>query len=365
MRFDYSGFYEKMDVDNLLKVMEQDQLESDRYESVNSVLLYDTKVLAHGNLSIVVPTFKRFDTLIELLESIKIQTTEICQIVIVDNSGIEDVDRSSVEELVAIFSSLPIKYYVNEKNIGMIGNWNRCVKLADTEYVAMIHDDDILSRNYLDIISKCINIAEKKAPNFGIIRTNSVVFNHVEDIKDCNIDTCGGVFRITTSDILWGYPASNPPTCGMVFKKSAFLKCGTFIEETYPSADYYMSIQMYKNGYEILETIDVLGFYRIAINESMNPKTQMLFARMGSFLMAYAFEKFAKEYDRALYKAWYFDWVRGCYLSAKKADNNVFLEDFDLLGQVKLNGLNMFFRKIYRVLKMLKFCNTKNKVIKI
>ena len=365
MRFDYSKFYKEIDVDNLLKVMEQGQSEIDRYESVNSVLLYDTKVLAQGNLSIVVPTFKRFDMLIELLESIKIQTAELCQIIIVDNSGIYDADRNSIEELISKFELLPIKYYVNESNIGMIGNWNRCFKLADSEYVAMVHDDDILSRNYLDIISKCIDIAEKKISNFGIIRTNSVVFNHVKDLKDCKIDTCGGLFRITTSELLWGYPASNPPTCGMVFRKSAFLKCGAFIEETYPSADYYMSIQMYKNGYEILETKDVLGYYRIAINESMNTKTQILFARMGSFLMAYAFEKFAKEHDRFLYNAWYFDWIRGCYLSAKKADNNVFLEDVDLLGQVKLNGLNMFFRKIYRGLKKLKFCNTKNKVIKI
>ena len=44
--------------------------------------------------------------------------------------------------------------YVNKENIGMIGNWNRGFELANTKYVAMLHDDDMLADIYLEEINR-------------------------------------------------------------------------------------------------------------------------------------------------------------------------------------------------------------------
>ena len=44
----------------------------------------------------------------------------------------------------------------NETNLGSRGNWNRCLALADGEYVAMCHDDDVYEPTFIE---ECARLA--------------------------------------------------------------------------------------------------------------------------------------------------------------------------------------------------------------
>ena len=45
-----------------------------------------------------------------------------------------------------------VLYYKNASNLGMGGNWNRCIELANADWVVLLHDDDMLCENYLKTV---------------------------------------------------------------------------------------------------------------------------------------------------------------------------------------------------------------------
>src|SRR5262249_53249949 len=55
-------------------------------------------------------------------------------------------------ELVASFADPRIRYLRNEHNLGMAGNWNRCLEVAETDLVNLLHNDDELLPNYVEVM---------------------------------------------------------------------------------------------------------------------------------------------------------------------------------------------------------------------
>src|SRR5262245_36289058 len=43
-----------------------------------------------------------------------------------------------------------VRYLRNDRNLGMAGNWNRCLAAAETELVNLLHADDELLPSYID-----------------------------------------------------------------------------------------------------------------------------------------------------------------------------------------------------------------------
>jgi len=60
----------------------------------------------------------------------------------------EDSRAPSVPEAVARVGRGRVRYVKNEKNLGIDGNFNRCVDLAETDFVTVLHADDELMPNY-------------------------------------------------------------------------------------------------------------------------------------------------------------------------------------------------------------------------
>jgi glycosyltransferase involved in cell wall biosynthesis len=92
-------------------------------------------------LTIAIPVFERKDFFEEAIQSVLNQKTK-CEIIVVDNNSSHDFFEVRCREL-------GVKYFKNDENIGMFANWNMCFKLARTEYVMILGDDDILSDNYV------------------------------------------------------------------------------------------------------------------------------------------------------------------------------------------------------------------------
>jgi GT2 family glycosyltransferase len=68
------------------------------------------------------------------------QETQIpFEIVVVDNS--EQINMKFVEWLKEK-EYTKVCYYKNSQNLGMFGNWNRCITLSQGEWVLILNDDD-------------------------------------------------------------------------------------------------------------------------------------------------------------------------------------------------------------------------------
>ena len=74
--------------------------------------------------------------------------------VIISEDFSTDEIHQQIVQLLEKWTNLQIEYHFNKPALGMSGNWNHCIQLASTGYVALLHDDDFLYSNYLDEVAK-------------------------------------------------------------------------------------------------------------------------------------------------------------------------------------------------------------------
>ena len=114
-------------------------------------------------LTIAVPTFNRADDLALLLESFKSELTVApdCEIEIL---VVSNASTDSTDALVASYaSSIPgLRYIKNDSNIGMQGNFIKCLKESAGRYSWLIGDDEFLEPG---AIAKVVHVLKTYAGN--------------------------------------------------------------------------------------------------------------------------------------------------------------------------------------------------------
>lgn len=98
------------------------------------------------DVTIIIPTYKRLESLKRALASVWKQdiSNDKFDVLVLDN------DPTLKNETQVYLSGLNrdnLYYYKNRENLGAYGNMNRCMELARTDWVAMLHDDDVLFPN--------------------------------------------------------------------------------------------------------------------------------------------------------------------------------------------------------------------------
>jgi glycosyltransferase involved in cell wall biosynthesis len=93
-------------------------------------------------VSIVIPTYKRFDHLKKSLQSAKGQTYPSLQIVVTD-------DGSNDPEQDAYVRNQNVEYVTSERNHGFVHNLNRGLSRARGEYISILFDDDFFLPDYI------------------------------------------------------------------------------------------------------------------------------------------------------------------------------------------------------------------------
>lgn len=91
-----------------------------------------------STISICIPTYNRCQDLAHGLGSILSQTRGDFEVLVVDDGS---SDRTC--EVVDSFGDSRVRYTVNDNNMGIYGNFNRCLELAQGDYVAIYHDHDV------------------------------------------------------------------------------------------------------------------------------------------------------------------------------------------------------------------------------
>lgn len=242
------------------------------YKNVKSYLLWgDEKSVECPEVSIVMPCFKRPDYLRESLESALTQDFKgNYEIIICDNNDLNDIPTGN-QSVVEGFNDDRVLYYRNEKNIGMLGNWNRLVELAHAPFIVYLHDDDRLLPTALSTLMTI----QKKYDADGV----NASFNKIDaegkiisEVRFCTSKKYGILepMKITKSSVYDLFLGRNGGFgCGCLFRKKCLLETGGFSSEFYPSADYALNTVLatkYKIYFSKLPTF----CYRIAENESLS-----------------------------------------------------------------------------------------------
>jgi glycosyltransferase involved in cell wall biosynthesis len=98
-------------------------------------------------VSILIPVYNREHLVGETIESALAQTYSNIELIIVDNCSTDntwDVLKSYKEK------DNRIKIFQNNKNIGPVLNWKRCIDEASGEYVKILFSDDLIEPNFIE-----------------------------------------------------------------------------------------------------------------------------------------------------------------------------------------------------------------------
>lgn len=100
-------------------------------------------------ITYAIPFYKGRDLLHRALRSVLAQHSPNWRLLVCD-----DAQDDTVAKVIESFADARIRYARNPGRLGMVGNWNRCLELADTEYVTLLHADDELRPEYTTLFSQ-------------------------------------------------------------------------------------------------------------------------------------------------------------------------------------------------------------------
>ena len=97
--------------------------------------------------SICIPHYGNQAFLAEAIRSVINQTTSPAEMIISLDSPVDDAFRRQFD------ASFTMRWVENQTH-GIPSNWNNAVANATSEYVVLLHSDDVLAPNYLDVITR-------------------------------------------------------------------------------------------------------------------------------------------------------------------------------------------------------------------
>lgn len=257
---------------------------------IESKLIYGTPT-EDNDLCIMVPTYKRVDLLKKAINSLlsQIGPKQLkYQVFIVANDPLfklEDfADLRLPEEKFCIF--------VNEENLGMVGNINRCIYLSKGKYVTFLHDDDLLLNKYLIEIEKlyldglldeidclvpgCYSYFDPD--NDGIFGKRAIVRTKLKEVI-CAIVRIGKkrqlLERVSIDDCIkaWSTGGCGGPTCGVLYKRETLLQTNGYdIAWSYAFDTIYMFDFISK--YKVVFLNKRLAIYRMSDSASNTAKVE-------------------------------------------------------------------------------------------
>ena len=111
-------------------------------------------------LSICIPTYNRLQflkqSLVAITSQINDDNSSKIEIIISDNSS-TDGTEAYLESFIAKNSSISIKYFRQDSNVGADSNFLKVIDLSMGEFVYLVSDDDILLPGAIDKLLNCIN----------------------------------------------------------------------------------------------------------------------------------------------------------------------------------------------------------------
>lgn len=163
-------------------------------------------------------------------------------------------------------SAVPVRYFVNEPSLGPVGNWNRCLREARGEWVTVLHEDDLLYPNYLELVAPRL----REGVAAVAVRTEQGPFP-----AKMPPPASGKAPKVWTYPPKYFLKSSMSPFPGVMLRRDLALKLGGFAEAWGPLADYEFWYRVACAG-QVEVVREVGAFYRV----SPGQWTERAWARM-------------------------------------------------------------------------------------
>ena len=215
-------------------------------------------------VSVLIPVYNGEKVIAEAIKSCINQTYKNIEVIVVDNHSDDDT-----KEEINRFNDERIAYYRNDANLGMVGNWNRCLSLANGEYIQFVCADDILDERSIE---KKMSLAAKSDEICMVFSDTAIIDANGKKIMSRKSFRKSGVFdgkRLARHSYLLRNVYGEPSN--VMFKKKTIGKIGDFSGKMRYAVDWDMWLRISAVG-RVGYVAEELSFYRV---DSSNTTSKM------------------------------------------------------------------------------------------
>ena len=338
---------------NTYKICEDNTDYFHAHDDIISRLVFG-KVPNDADISIMVPAHSRFDTLRKTISSLNNldcpENLKVVFVIVVNNP------KFKLEDLGVNLDEKKFLVYVNEKDLGMVGNINRCCLLSLGKYIAFCHDDDVLCKDYLLSIVKHLPKLEKAG--FACAVPNR--YFHFPENKEFEAKTKKRhkmsrlaflshkkLRKVTYKECAktWSNCFGGGPTCGVLFNREILLKTTGF-PENFPYVFDYVFFVKFSFDHKIFLLNDYTSIYRMNLGASNRPEVQYDFFVGNLAILALLRDhvKFAKKYQNEMI-------YDSCYCRSEECIKMI-LKDFKIPKVSKLRYAIYKFKIIFNLFRL-------------
>lgn len=199
-----------------------------------------------SNITVVMPTYRHAEFIVQSLESVFRQTLPAQEIVVINDGSPDDT-----EERIAPYMSRVT--YVHQEHNGISKSLNRGLAEVKTDYVLFLASDDWLDPSALAVLKEILD----KHHGVGVAHANRVkVDEYLRPLPDGAIPHMG--VYCDKELMLTRYSTYTPP---ILCRTRAVLEAGAFPDFPY-CQDWALWISIALSGWHFYGTPEVLGYYR-------------------------------------------------------------------------------------------------------
>jgi glycosyltransferase involved in cell wall biosynthesis len=193
---------------------------------------------ATPKVSVLIPTYNYAHFLDETIQSVLDQTFTDFELIIVDNCSTDN----TAEVVQKYLADTRVLFYRNETNIGLVGNWNKCLEYAKGEYIKCLCADD---KFHPQLLEKFVAVMDQHT-ELAIVSSYTEIFGRNSRIRKPPFE--GQVNGQTARESLikssnWLYA----PTASM-FRKISVEKVGNFNPALYRTTDKEFFLRLLTTG---------------------------------------------------------------------------------------------------------------------
>lgn len=216
-------------------------------------------------VSVLLPTYNYARFLDDAIQSVLAQTFYDYELLIVDNASTDNTD----EVVQKYLNDSRIKYFKNKENLGVVGNWNKCLDHSSGELIKFLCADDKfrpeLLEKYVKLMDEYSNLSmvacNKRVFGDGIDYEVTILLTHMQKGRDLNLH------------MIYGHQGVGEPT-SVMFRRREFEKIGFFTNRftQYVDFDYWLKLLTLGDCYLIPEILVDIRFHPGTISSQVKYK---------------------------------------------------------------------------------------------
>ncbi|QQR96708.1 MAG: glycosyltransferase family 2 protein [Sphingobacteriales bacterium] len=224
-------------------------------------------------VSIIIPVYNTEKYIGKAIESVLIQKFTDFELILVDDASTDNTYSICKEYAI---KDKRIQLYKNEKNLGMMPNWNQALKYITGKYWAKLDADDWWEENF---IQDCYNIISNQ-DNIGMVCGRYIYIDENDNIIPNTEYQLPNEFKNKSTDFIWrvkqGNGLFNPALAQQgngLIRTEIIQKFGTYTLLPAGDTEFYFRIGAHYNIY----FLDKLYHYHRIWSQNFT-RTQVIFS---------------------------------------------------------------------------------------